>query len=200
MRDTIIVDTQGYLGPYLPCLLEVGQTQSVVFNADDCGPWTLSSAEQRDLQRHSKASGRSKLVERSKKQLFKVLTDACISFQQYRNHTKKELQDFARTHAVALPVQKELVTQGWEGQPKGLQQVLWERGFISQASLEKYTLDGCKDPISGQIDYSFCFDIYYWSARTSEKRRHPCSIWGGSSWVLQFSSLRNFMLNLLAQE
>jgi hypothetical protein len=154
MRDTIIVDAQGYLGPHLPCLLEVGQTQSFVFKADDCGPWYLSP-EQRDLQRHSKATGRSKLVERSKKQLFKALTDAGISFQQNRNHTKKELQDFARIHGVALTVQKELVTQGWEGQPKGLQQVLWERGFISEASLEKYTLDGRKDPISGQIDLQF---------------------------------------------
>ena len=83
------------------------------------------------------------------------MTDAGISFQQNRNHTKKELQDFARIHGVALTVQKELVTQGWEGQPKGLQQVLWERGFISEASLEKYTLDGRKDPISGQIDLQF---------------------------------------------
>jgi hypothetical protein len=72
--------------------------------------------------------------------------------QQNRKHTKKELQDFARIHAVALSEQKELVTAGWEGQPKGLQQVLWERGLISEALLEKHALDSCNDPIPGQID------------------------------------------------
>ena len=29
------------------------------------------------------------------------------------------------------------------------------KGFISEASFEKYTLDGCKDPISEQIDFQF---------------------------------------------
>ena len=56
MRDTIIVDAQGYLGPHSPRLLEVGQTQSFVFKADDCGPWYLTP-EQRDLQRHNKGTG-----------------------------------------------------------------------------------------------------------------------------------------------
>lgn len=154
MRDTIIVDAQGYLGPHSPRLLEVGQTQSFVFKADDCGPWYLTP-EQRDTQRHNKGTGRTKLVERSKKQLFNALTNAGVSFQQNRNHTKKELQDFARIHGVALNEQKELVTLGWEGQPKGLQQVLWERGLISETLLEKYTLDGRKDPITGQIDLQY---------------------------------------------
>ena len=74
-----------------------------------------------------KATGHTKLVERSKKQLFNALTNACVLFQQNQKHTKKELQDFAWIHAVALSEQKDLVNAGWEGQPKGLQQVLWER-------------------------------------------------------------------------
>ena len=91
MRDTIIVDAQGYLGPHSPRLLEVDQTQSFVFKADDCGPWYLTP-EQRDLQRHNKGTGRTKLVERSKKQLFNALTNAGVLFQQNRNHTKKNFK------------------------------------------------------------------------------------------------------------
>ena len=52
------ITVQGYSRA---CLLEVGQTQSFVLKADYCGPWYLSPGEQ-DLQQHSKATGRSKLV------------------------------------------------------------------------------------------------------------------------------------------
>jgi hypothetical protein len=31
---------------------------------------------------------------------------------------------------------------GWQGQPKGLLQDLWEIGLILEHSLEKFTLDG----------------------------------------------------------
>ena len=153
MRDTVIMNAEGYLGPHSPCL-EVGQTQSFAFTAEDLGPWYLSP-QQRDFQRHNRSTGRSKQVERTKKQLIKALNDAGVSLQQNRNHTKKELQDLARMHHVELSELKEVVSLGWEGQPKGLLQILWERGLISEASLEKYTLDGRTDPITGQIDSQY---------------------------------------------
>jgi hypothetical protein len=65
---------------------------------------------------------------------------------------KKELQVFARNKSVDLFEDRELVAQGWEGQPKGLMQVLWERGLIDTSSLEQYTLDGRKDPIAGGVN------------------------------------------------
>ena len=34
-------------------------------------------------------------------------------------------------------------------------QVLWERGFVAEAMLEKYTLDGRKDAITGDINLQF---------------------------------------------
>ena len=65
---------------------------------------------------------------------------------------KKELQVFARNKSVDLFEDRELVAQGWEGQPKGLMQVLWERGLIDTSSLEQYTLDGRKNPITGEVN------------------------------------------------
>ena len=41
---------------------------------------------------------------------------------------------------------------GWEGQFKGLLQVLCERGLIKTKVLDKYTLDGQKDTITGKVD------------------------------------------------
>jgi hypothetical protein len=78
--------------------------------------------------------------------------------QQQCGYTKKELQDFARNNQIELYDRKEIISPGWEGKPKGLLQVLGERGLIERAALERYTLDGRKDTITGKIDlqYSLC--------------------------------------------
>jgi hypothetical protein len=48
--------------------------------------------------------------------------------------------------------------KGWEGQPKGLLQVLWERGWIDKGQLEKYTMDPATDDdgevLEGAEDWS----------------------------------------------
>ena len=72
MRDTIIFQAKGDLGPYSP-VLKVGDTQSLVYNGTtDSGPWYLTP-EQKELQRHDRPTGRNKVVERSKKQLLACL-------------------------------------------------------------------------------------------------------------------------------
>jgi hypothetical protein len=108
------MNTIGYLGTNLPCMLDVGQVQSLVYKAEDIGPWYLSP-EQRELQQHNKPTGRSRTgVERSKKLLIKkALTDAGVEFQQSRSFTKKELQDFARMRGIELSEQKEQIIIGW---------------------------------------------------------------------------------------
>ena len=50
LRNTIIKQTHGYLGPHLP-KLEPGQTQSMLFRIDDTGPFWMTQAEQ-DQKRH----------------------------------------------------------------------------------------------------------------------------------------------------
>jgi hypothetical protein len=37
---------------------------------------------------------------------------------------------------------------GWVGKPKGIYQVLWERGFLVPNNLNQYTMDGGKDQFS----------------------------------------------------
>jgi hypothetical protein len=84
--------------------------------------------------------------------LVDALAAAGVVLQQQRNHTKKELIEFANNNGVDLFEDRELVIPGWQGQPKGLMQVLWERGFIDESSLDKYTLDGRKNPITGEVN------------------------------------------------
>jgi hypothetical protein len=153
MRDSIIAKTEGFLGPHLP-KLKCGDTQSMVFKPEDTGPWYLSN-EQRVAQRKDKATGRSRRVERSKKQLTKALLDAGVELPPQRNFTRKELQAFANRNGIDVFEDKLQIIRGWEGQPKGLLQVLWERGFVAEEMLEKYTLEGRKDAISGDINLQF---------------------------------------------
>ena len=45
----------------------------------------------------------------------------------------------------------EKIKEGWEGKPKGLAQVLWERGLIDGTNLKNYSLTGKKDEL-GMLD------------------------------------------------
>jgi hypothetical protein len=61
MRDTTIIQADGYLGTHSP-KLNVGDTQTLVFKPDDIGPWYMSH-EQREAQRHNQPTGQSRRVE-----------------------------------------------------------------------------------------------------------------------------------------
>ena len=81
MRDTAIMSKDGYLGEHVP-QLNVGDTQSFIFHADDCGPFYLST-EQREEQQHDRPTGKFKCAERSEKMLMNALvSEAGVSFQQ----------------------------------------------------------------------------------------------------------------------
>ena len=112
MRDTMVTAEKGFLGPHLP-LLRVGDTQGMAFKSTDIGPLYLT-AEQQQLQRHDRATGKSKLVEQSKKILLEQLNQAGVALQQ-RGYTKKELQNFTRNNGIELYERKEHILPGWEG-------------------------------------------------------------------------------------
>ena len=55
---------------------------------------------------------------------------------------KDELEDLAKKYNVELACDLEVVEEGWLGKPKGLLQVLWERGWIDKNNVCKYILKG----------------------------------------------------------
>jgi hypothetical protein len=59
MRATTITTEEGFLGPHLPSL-RVADTQSLVFQVDDVGPWYFSEHQQR-IQRHDRPTGKTKV-------------------------------------------------------------------------------------------------------------------------------------------
>ena len=80
------------------------------------------------------------------------------TLSERRNYRLAELQEIARKNNIDTKVEKTRVKKGWEGQPKGLLQVLWERGWIDQGQLEKYTMDPATDDdgkvLEGAEDWS----------------------------------------------
>jgi hypothetical protein len=60
------------------------------------------------------------------------------------------LQDLALKHGISLTTEKVLKRPGWVGAPKGLLQVLWERGWIDADNYwdyQRYATDKCNNII-----------------------------------------------------
>ena len=197
MRDTIILQEEGYLGTF-PRILEPGDTQSLVFPASDTssGPFWMSSAE-KDESRYDKNLGsttaiklkipemiqhlqekgvRDTLVGKSIRQLralctqHGIVTHKLVALLVERNRSeleldlqgkgistkgknKRELVEICEQHHIAITKTEDKIKEGWEGKPKGLLQVLWERGLIDGSKLKDYSLTGKKDDL-GTVDNS----------------------------------------------
>ena len=81
-----------------------------------------------------------------------------VVLSERRQYHLAELQQIATNHNIDTKIQKTRVKKGWEGQPKGLLQVLWERGWIDEGQLEKYTIEPATDDdgevLEGAEDWS----------------------------------------------
>jgi hypothetical protein len=68
-----------------------------------------------------------------------------------RGRNKRELIRLCKDHNIETSKVVERIIEGWEGKPKGLAQVLWERGLIDGTNLKHYSLTGKKDEL-GMLD------------------------------------------------
>ncbi|KAI2505382.1 hypothetical protein MHU86_9088 [Fragilaria crotonensis] len=140
--------------------LEVGDTQTFKFSSVNNGPFWMEHAE-RELNRHDRilpsAPGPSRMQSKTISELkaelapFDVLNDR-------QNYRLVELQEHARNKGIETKVLRIREKKGWEGRPKGLLQVLWERGWIDEAQHDKYTMDvatdGDGEALEGAQDWS----------------------------------------------
>ena len=146
MRESIIKQEDGYLGMH-ERTVDVGDTQFFVFEPGDAGPFWMTN-DDRELNRHDRLlpslpgnqRTRNKTISELKVELgpLNILNDR----RQYR---LVELQELARANSVDVKTIRTREKKGWQGQPKGLLQVLWERGWIDEGNLEKYTMDPAAD-------------------------------------------------------
>jgi len=128
LRKTKI--TEGCLGPFTHSKsLTLGAEQSMMFLDMDDGPFYLSNAEQQ-AQKNAYMTGRKKPRKRRKAELIQMLNEKNIStLGTYKS--AQEIQRLAIENGIELEEEIDETTQGWLNQPKGLLQVLWERGWIN---------------------------------------------------------------------
>jgi hypothetical protein len=137
------------LGPFGHSI-EVGTSQKMLFASTDVKPFWLSP-EERESNRNDLITGKIIKRFRNKSNLLKDLQAKGVSAKL----TKDELQILCKNKDV--PIQEELdeVVEGWENRPKGMLQIVWERGFIDpEKRKEDYTVDGKKDAFGNVIHES----------------------------------------------
>ena len=116
------------LGTY-PSKLKVGDTQSLTFTYGDYGPFYLSDEEREGLK-FDVFSGEKKKNQKTKKMLVDEIKQAGY---QIRGHlSKDELERIAALKNMELTYDFMVKKEGRMGKPKGLLQILWERGFIDE--------------------------------------------------------------------
>lgn len=149
MHPSKIVKEGGYLGPFAR-VFEVGDIQKFVWEEDDIGPFYLSDAD-KEKQRYDWFESNGAIVDKTKQDLADEMNVNQIKKIDPKKFKLRELQDLATQQGLEFTKRKETKRPGWVGAPKGLLQVLWERGWIEEQRYKDYhlyTTDASKNTIA----------------------------------------------------
>ena len=141
MRNYLLLSDE-YLGSYEhDKKLRAGEEQEFVYKGGDDGPFWMSIAE-REERRHDKTTDKIVKKKFNKSNLKEKLTAMGL----VPNGTREALQKLCIDNNIPISEEISKIVEGWEGKPKGMIQVLWERGFIDPTKgIKDYTLNGRKD-------------------------------------------------------
>ena len=140
MRESLIKCERGYLGPH-QWKIHVGDTQFMYFCACDEGPYWMTAAE-RERTRKDRYGDKVEKKNYTKDVLIAKLKEKGITAKGRAD----KIREMATAQNIPLQYDKREVVEGWEGKPKGMEQILWERGWIDVSQRRKdYTKLGTKD-------------------------------------------------------
>ena len=111
----------------------------------DSGPFYFSS-EEKDARRTDVRCNDTQVKKFTKSQLIEKIIEKSNGLTQPKG-SLKDIQAIANRLHIPLQFQKTKIIEGWELKPKGMLQVLWERGWIDPDLFEmnKFTVNGKKD-------------------------------------------------------
>ena len=138
MRDTVMSD--GCLGPFThEFKLKLYETQSMTFMEDDRGPFHLLDKD-RIKTKYDVATAEVIDKKKNKSELLKDIKEKGVEVKKYL--PMNELIQIANNINVSISKSVPVLSQqGWVGTPKGLRQVLWERGWLDpKQKVSNYTL------------------------------------------------------------
>ena len=137
MRDTVVQSA----GPYQhQRVLAVGNTQRMNFGEGDEGPFWMMP-EERLEKKGDRPTGLKKKRKYRKRELAEHLKEKKgINV----SGTLKQIQEIATRNNLPLELEFDEIEEGWNGKPKGMLQVLWERGYIDESKSKGwwYTVNG----------------------------------------------------------
>jgi hypothetical protein len=137
MRETVL--DENCLGTYQR-KYNPDDTQSLIFCEQDDGPFKMNAIE-RERRRYDQVKERVRR-NKTKRELIDNLM-ATNQFKPIKYYTLEELQRIANNLNVSLDHEADVIIEGWVKKPKGILQVLYERGFIDRnRPLSDYSLDG----------------------------------------------------------
>ena len=114
----------------------------MILGPDDEGPYWMTP-EEKEKTRKDQYGPTTTQREYTKPQLIEMLKREGIMSPK---GNKQQIRDMAQQAGLALTYLKREIIQGWEGKPKGMEQILWERGWIDPNVARKvYTVHGTKD-------------------------------------------------------
>ena len=130
--------------PNAKCL-NVGDIQQMSFQPTDPGPFYLLP-EEREARRNDVRSNDTQKKKYTKRQLCDKIMEKTNGLTKPKGNLK-EIQQVAVQLNIPLDYTRSKVIEGWQSKPKGMLQILWERGFINPNNFEinNYTVNGKKD-------------------------------------------------------
>jgi hypothetical protein len=144
------IETEEFLGPF-PAKLQVGDYQHMVYQDGDVGPFFKTDTEQQ-ASKFDNLTGVSKRKMRRKDAMEKDLREKGVRAKG----NKVAIVELCKQNNIPYIITTETINEGWNAKPKGMLQILWERGFIDPAiepakADSFYTNDGKKDAFGNLI-------------------------------------------------
>lgn len=141
MRNSTILKQDGYLGIFNPTL-KVNDVQYMSYRPGDEGP-ALLSADNREKYKYDFTTGDVKVKTFTKQELIQKLKSVPDPINDPRG-TLADIRALCRARNIDTAESRPVIKEGWMGKPKGILQILIERGLINKTNLSAYTLDGKK--------------------------------------------------------
>ena len=127
---------------------EVDNEQDLTFKEGDNGPFWMSDAD-REKCKEDQQSGDNKQRNKTKVEMLVDLQREGVDTSK-RRYLLQELQELCRENSIPLQVTEQNIAPGWLNKPKGLLQILWERGYIDESKVKtprsmRYSKGGKKE-------------------------------------------------------
>ena len=100
MRSTIVIQEEGFLGPFPLILVEPGDTQCLVFSSSDTGPFWMCDAE-KEVCRLDKHLGNTNSIQLKAPELILQLRENGVRDSGFTDKSIRQLRSLCTRHGLS---------------------------------------------------------------------------------------------------